>query len=274
MRLIVFCILFSLLVFSADGKEVVYTASTPAGPVVRTFLGIPLGDSVDFIRWKLTLLDNRYVLNCRYGISKPNTNGFINDGNTVEIRGELKKEGNYYRLKNGHRILRIAGLNSNLLHLLNAENKLLVGNSGWSYTLNTNAPTLTNKVSITAKQNHVEDSMVFEGRTPCGVPGIIAPGVLCYKLKWHIVLYGNKAINEPGTYKAFGTPYRKEGGKKGNWKIMTLANNSVIYQLDDDSGNGFLYLLKVDEHILLFTDARGKLLVGDEDFSYTLNRCG
>lgn len=27
-----------------------------------------------------------------------------------------------------------------------------------------------------------------------------------------------------------------------------------------------------DEHVLVFTGAAGKLLTGDEDFSYTLNR--
>ena len=42
--------------------------------------------------------------------------------------------------------------------------------------------------------------------------------------------------------------------------------------MNDDKGNGLLYLLKLDEHILVFTDAHEKLLVGNEDFSYTLNR--
>jgi len=42
--------------------------------------------------------------------------------------------------------------------------------------------------------------------------------------------------------------------------------------LNDDNGNGFLYLLKLDEHILAFTDTDEKLLVGNEDFSYTMNR--
>ncbi|MEJ0101316.1 MAG: hypothetical protein WDO19_01635 [Bacteroidota bacterium] len=49
-------------------------------------------------------------------------------------------------------------------------------------------------------------------------------------------------------------------------------NNRVIYQLNDDDGKGFIYLLKPGEQILLFTDEGGKLLVGNEDFSYTLNR--
>lgn len=57
----------------------------------------------------------------------------------------------------------------------------------------------------------------------------------------------------------------------GSWKIIAGKNGRTIYQLNDEDGNGFLYLLKLDEHVLVFTDAKGKLLVGDEDFSYTLN---
>jgi hypothetical protein len=41
--------------------------------------------------------------------------------------------------------------------------------------------------------------------------------------------------------------------------------------MNDEQGKGFMYLLKLDDHILVFTDADGKLLVGDEDFSYTMN---
>jgi len=42
--------------------------------------------------------------------------------------------------------------------------------------------------------------------------------------------------------------------------------------LNDDKENGFLYLLELDENILMFIDAQGNLLVGNEDFSYTMNR--
>ena len=60
------------------GEERKYTGSTPADPFVRSFLGIALQDSVDFVRWQLTFQNNNYTLNCNYGIGKPNTNGFIN----------------------------------------------------------------------------------------------------------------------------------------------------------------------------------------------------
>ena len=77
-----------IIVSCASGKENkkenIYTGSTPADAIVRSFLGIPLTDSIDFIRWKLILQDNRYQLQCNYGISKPNTDGFINGGKKIE----------------------------------------------------------------------------------------------------------------------------------------------------------------------------------------------
>jgi hypothetical protein len=57
-------------------KEMNYTASTPAGNEVRDFLGISQVDSMDFIRWKLKIIDGKeFNLSCTYGIGKPNTNG-------------------------------------------------------------------------------------------------------------------------------------------------------------------------------------------------------
>ena len=271
MKLITPFLSILLIVSCAAAKEKIYTGSTPAGPVIKSFLGIPLSDSVDFIRWKFILGDNRYQLQCNYGIGKPNTNGFINGGTKIDLEGECRKENNYYQLQNGIKSLKVAELNENLLHFANADNSLLVGNGGWSYTLNNIAPSGTHQINIRAAPTTLKDSIAFQGRTPCNVPGVIAPGRLCYKLKWYMVLYAN-TTNGSGCYKILGTPWRKEGGRKGNWKLITGKNGSTIYQFNDDQGNGFLYLLKLDEHILVFTDPQGKLLVGDEDFSYTLNR--
>ena len=270
----IYSILFSLLltVSSVSGKEKNYTASTPADPAVRTFLGIPLTDSIDFIRWKLKIDDNKYTLECNYGIGKPNTNGFYNGGKKIELTDALKKEKNYYQLYNDHKILNLIELNDNLLHLLDEKNNLLVGNGGWSYTLNNMTPTVTDQMNITAKQTMVKDSIAFEGRTPCGVPGIIAPGKECYKLKWYVVLYANKDRNAAGNYKLWGTTWRETGGRKGNWQMFTGSNGRIIYQLNDENDKPFIYLLKLDEGVLIFTDAKGNLLVGDLDFSYTLNR--
>src|SRR5437016_11428753 len=130
---------FFILLFAScvNGKEKIYIGSTPATHlVVRAFLEIPVSDSVDFIRWKLILADNKYSLQCQFGISKPNTDGFMKDGTKIELKGELKKQKNYYFLRNGSKNLMMLELNNNLLHLLNKDITLLVGNSGWIYKLN------------------------------------------------------------------------------------------------------------------------------------------
>jgi hypothetical protein len=259
---------------TGTGKEKIYTGSTPAAPVVRSFLGIPLTDSIDFIRWQLFIQGDRYHLHANYGIGKPNTNGFINDGIKIELSGKLKKEKNYCTLENGEKILSAVELNEDLLHLLDTGNNMLVGNGGWSYALNNLTPSVTDQVSVIAKQTALKDSMSFEGRTPCNVPGVIEPGSLCYKIKWYIVLYAKN--NAPAGFKILGTRWRKEGGITGNWMISKAKNGGIIYQLNyglsDGKGSGILYLMKLDEGVLVFTDAKEKPLVGDEDFSYTLNR--
>ncbi len=266
-------IFFSFVIFNscAKAKENNFTGSTPAGNVVKDFLGIPLADSVDFIRWNITLDNDRYHLFCHYGIGKPNTNGFINDGKKIAFKAELEKKGNYYQLRNGDKVLILAELNGNLLHIADNSNSLLTGNGGWSYTLNKVSPSATSQVNIFSQQNILKDSVAYIGRTPCKIPGIVPAGTTCYKLKWSIVLYAGAANNETGTYRMNGTPYYEKGGITGKWKIVTGKNNRIIYQLNDDNGKALIYLLKLDENILVFTDEQGNLLVGDGDFSYTLN---
>lgn len=269
-----FCVLLSTLLIGTFGKakEFTYTASTPAGAVVKDFLGISLHDSVDFIRWKLVISDEHYALQCNYGIGKPNTSGFIDGGKIITTDGRLQKEHKYYRLSNGSRKLTLAVLNIDLLQVANSDGSFLIGNGGWSYTLNNIHPLGKSQINFAAATTAINDSSVFEGRTPCAVPGVIEPGTLCYKLKWKIVLYGNAKKNSPTTYKVFGTPWRKEGGRLAKWQIINTREGGMVYQLNDEKGNGFLYLLKADENILLFTGANGKVLTGDQDFSFTLNK--
>jgi hypothetical protein len=269
--ILLFCSLF-LIVSFANSRESSYTASTPANETVRKFLGIPLTDSVDFIRWKLVLNDKQYTLNCSYGISQPNTNGFYDGGKKIELSGRVMREKNQLAIWNENKNLKIILLNDDILHLANNDNSLMIGTAGWSYTLNNMAVTGSTGMSATPKATVIKDSMVFTGRSPCGVPGIIAAGKLCYKLKWHIVLYGNTVKNVPTTCKVFGTPYRKEGGKPGTWKIVNKPDGHIRYEVKDEKGNTYLFLEKADENILYFTDAAGKLLAGNEDFSYSLNR--
>ena len=274
MKLIATLLSLTLLVSWANSKETNYTASTPAAPLVRKFLGISLADSIDFIRWKLSITENKYSLECIYGIGKPNTNGFYDGGKKIAFPGEIKKEKNNYLLINNNKTLTLAELNNNLLHILNNDNTLLIGGGGWSYVLNNMTPSLTNKVNMIAKQTSYRDSVAFQGRTPCGDFSINHPGNGCIKMKWYIVLYANAVKNEPTTYllnrsHMFPLEYP---GKKGTWKIIEGKDGRIIYELTPDKETIHTYLLKLDDGVLIFTDANGNLLVGDHDFSYTLNR--
>ena len=260
-----------LLVSCASSKETNYTASTPADPLVRTFLGISLTDSIDFIRWKLSLTNKKYSLECSYGIGKPNTNGFY-DEKKVILNGIVKRENNNYMLENGNHVLKLTELNANLLHILNKDNALLIGGGGWSYALNNIAPTITNQINLTAKQSALKDSVVFQGRTPCEDFSINRSSQSCIKMKWLIVFYANK--NEPTTYllNRSNTLPLDYPGKKGTWKIIAGKDGRIIYELTPDKESIPTYILKLDEGVLIFTDAKGNLLVGNQDFSYTLNR--
>jgi hypothetical protein len=265
--IIVFAGLFSYCTATTQ----IFRGSTPANAVVKSFLGIPLTDSIDFIRWRLNIDGEKFSLSCNYGIGKQGTNGFINGGKHVEFSGSTTRENSYFLLRHKNKMLWVIEINPSLLHLLDRQQKLLVGNGGWSYTLNGLSASNWSINNLRTIAIRIKDSTVFEGRTPCGVPGVVEPGNVCYKLKWRIVLYTDAADSGKGGYRAFGTEWRQEGGRRGSWTRVNTGKK-IIYRLNDGQDKPWLYLQQLDEHILIFTDAGGKLLVGDEDFSYTLNR--
>ena len=272
MRAMSSLVLFTIFGFCSHDTGQVYTASTPTAVPIRNFLEIPLKDSVDFIRWKLSIGANSYSLDCHYGISKPNTNGFIKDGSKRSLQGDLKKAGNIYHLFNGRKELKLIALNPDLLHLMGTDNKPMTGNGGWSYTMNKVKGNANYPLGITMVPGPLKDSITFEGRTPCGIPGIIEPGKECYKLKWKLLLYTNSDSHQPSSYKLYGTAWRSQEPLIGKWRMVAGKNPVGVYQLLDKNEKPFIYLQPVSDNLVLFSDASGNLLVGDEDFSYTLNR--
>ena len=261
----------SLFSSCSNTKGQSYTASTPAGLTIRSFLGIAAHDSIDFIRWQLSIDDTRFRLTCNYGIGKPNTNGFIDGGNNVAFTGACKQEPEYITLQYDNREIRLQRINENLLHFVDDNNQLMAGNGGWSYTLNNVVADKSGRIRVKSVQHQFKDSSVYIGRTPCGVPGILPKGQPCYKLKWKLVLYANKKGN-PTTFRIFATNWRTDGGKTGKWEINTTKNGPIVYNLFDETGNHLLQFIKADDSILFFTDKKEILLTGDEDFSYTLNK--
>jgi hypothetical protein len=265
-----FLFLFVLIAYYSNGREKTYVGSTPAGDVVRTFLGIPLSDSVDFVRWWITITDKTYSLKCNYGVGKPNTPGFWNGGKWIELNGSVTEKDNYYSFQNKDRVLKMLELNPGLLHLADEHKNLLVGTGGFSYALNNNKTPATSQVTTISKQELLKDSMAYVGRTPCSDFSINRPGSNCIKMKWSIVFYTNLANHTPTIYLLNRS--RVDVGKKGTWKIVKGKDGRVIYELTPENETIPTYLLKLDDNILLFTDAKGNLLIGNEDFSFTLNR--
>jgi hypothetical protein len=257
---------------AANSKETSYQGCTPADLTVRKFLDISLTDSIDFIRWNLVLRDGGYELSCRYGVGKPNTNGFINE-QRVAFKGSLVKQDSYYRLLQGNKVLNILEVNLSVLHLLDENKQLLIGNGGFSYALNSKTPEKSVRFNYTSRPGPLPHLMAFQGRTPCkeisGIMGI-QTSPECNKKKWYIILFTD-STGKPSYYLQGGRQYRKESMERGRWEIVQ-KNGRTVYKLSAERYPNPFYLLSAGDSILFFTDAEGNLLVGNEDFSYTLNR--
>jgi hypothetical protein len=263
------------------------------------------------IKWSLTLYQDTntltpttYKLNFEYGFLDPETNRFSKGGMGVErggkwttVRGtKTKPDAVVYQLDPDKTQGAVSFLkeDENILNLLDRDQSLMVGNPSWSYTLsragnlgrNTQRESLPSASSLqptrlTAPalpatpypftQEH------FEGRSPCREVARqlnIAVNADCNKAKWDLTLYRDPGTHTPTTYQLKGTFYRQRM-REGRWAIVQGAETKpgmVVYLLDPDKPQETLSFLKADENILFFFDRERNLMVGNEDFSYTLNR--
>lgn len=275
MKTIFFLCTLLLLSFTIVAKERTYIGSTPAAPIIREFLGISLTDSIDFIRWKLALSFTGYKLECQYGLSKPNTNGFI-DEKRVSFTGTSKKDGIHYYLVNDGKTLNVIEINTSIVHLADDRDQLLSGNGGYSYALNSVNGKPTAIFNFPSKDTPLKTATVYEGRTPCNIlSDAVGMGRAsnCYKLKWYFIFHTDPATGKPSYYLRNGKRPIKEGMAKGTWEIITGKDGRIIYKVNPTPEDAYtLYFVKAGDNILFFTDPAGNLLVGTEDFSFTLNR--
>jgi hypothetical protein len=130
-------------------------------------------------------------------------------------------------------------------------------------------------------------SGIFEGRPPCNMAKQlkISTSSECEKLKCNLTLYQDQVTMQPTTFALIigggGDVIKAEDGSsyrqqllKGKWTIIKgVKRNSAatIYGLEIGTG-AYLYLLKGDENVLFVLDENKEFSVGNEDFSYTLNR--
>lgn len=272
-----------------------FTGSTPGDNSIKSIIGIPENDSIDFIRWELILEEMNkpsFVLNLNYGISKPNTTGFEPDDKAMTIKGRYEKR----HLKTGsfkgeiydfispgfaNDTLSLVKIGDQVLHILERDNRLMVGNGGWSYTLSLSnarydgASPLITFVPVENILNDTALEVIFGGRTPCSEIARAfnfnhPPG--CLKLKWKLTLYRDPVNLKPSTYKLQRTDIRDTGIATGKWTVYCHSDSTVIYTLDPDKPDASLSLLAGDENVLFFLDKDYGLFTGNEDFSYTLNR--
>ncbi|MFY9618801.1 MAG: hypothetical protein WAM70_20605 [Pyrinomonadaceae bacterium] len=295
---------------SAHSQLGVFVGTSPCDAVARRPLGIPASADCEMIKWNLslhqepgTLAPTTYELNFTYGMTQPNTTGFKNGGTKAERKGKWSiAQGTradsgllVYKLdaERPEESIAFVKLDENLLHLLDTDRALALGHAGWSYTLSRTeklrSPTDPSKDAATPVQTTSNTNLSssgatassvlgrFVGRSPCvevarEMNQTVEPD--CIKVKWDLTLYHDAKTLAPTTYKLDGTFYREQT-RKGTWKLLrgVGANpGAVIYQLDPDASQGSLLFLQADDNVLYFLDRSRNLLVGNNDFSYTLNR--
>jgi hypothetical protein len=126
----------------------IYVGSTPCDSFIRAQIGIPANVKCDFIKWQLSIDvsgSDSFEIKATYGESKPNTLGFIKATEFQAIGKYQFSTGS----KDNHKayILKLSppefktpviliAMDQNILHFADQNNRLLVGNGGWGYVLN------------------------------------------------------------------------------------------------------------------------------------------
>jgi hypothetical protein len=227
--------------------------------------------------------------------SNPNrseTGSRVNLRGTCEILkgGRASRDAVLYRLtlEEPRRALVFVQVSDGLLHLLNPDQSLAVGDGGQSYTLNRtdqaekpgdsvaamHAPSVSYNISPMATGGAVFG--VFEGRTPCH--GIsrelkLSQHAGCIKAKWRLTLYQDPVTAAPTTYKVEGSLFR-EKPREGTWRVLPSPSGrfgDTLYELSS-AKEPALTLMKGDDNVLFFVNERCEPMIGHADFSYTLNR--
>jgi hypothetical protein len=272
-----------------------FVGSTPCGDEVRRFLAIA-NAACEQITWELAFADDSgagrpFELRARYHMPIPGSPNHLDAGTPLQVRGAAtfargsgpQRGRMIYTLTTDGRSLRLALLERDLLQLLTAESRLMVGNAGWSYTLNgrdaSAAPAARRMEAVDSIPRDMAGE--FEGRTPCQeIAGQLnlAVDAGCTKLKWRLTLFQDAATGRPTTYKHEGTLYRDgamygAAPRTGTWSVLRdPSSGALIYRLDRGQPGGYLLLIRADENVLFFLDTEGNALVGDRSHSYALNR--
>lgn len=302
MRILNTLLLHSLLILGtlslASATPIVFVGSTPGDELIKSQLTIPSDREVDFIRWNLLLNDtksnqNTFVLKIAFGVSQPNTLDFkteekLSFQGTYTIAPSKNKilHGVIYHLKSSSLPAEImmVKLNENIFHLLTPQHRLMIGNGGWSYTLNRKELIVDNTAvapALTSPSRLLSDTtrqVVYDGRTPCqdyAAEHQLKVTSSCFKLKWRLILNRDAITHQPTTYTIRKVVDNIPRDVSGNWRIIKGTKENpdiIIYQLDPEDPQNSICFLAGDENVLFFLDKKFRLHAGNGDFSYTLNK--
>ena len=283
----------------------VFEGITPCSPLTRPLPQIPADTNCEQMIWKIILYQDSatgtpatYTLESAYGVPQQGTPGLVGGGTPIVMEGtwaivkgtKIDPGAVVYQLNpdNPQTTVSFLKMAEDILHVLNRDQTLMVGNASWSYTLNRTDNRIP--LQITEQPGPSETSTrppipsmpagssvlgVFEGRLPCHEIVFeimkIAPYPGCAKMKSRLTLYQDQTTGSPSTYLYMGTSTIREG----TWMIVQGTESdpdAEVYQLHLEGGQQPVSFLKADENHLFLLDRDGNLLVGNALFSYTLSR--
>jgi len=285
----------------APAQSRVFVGSTPCGESIRTLLGVPRDVNADLIEWELTLNDpgesgarSTYDLRYRVGMTVPNQPGLGSAARRLERRGTWRV-GTGIRSQPAATVVELDGavsfvkVSDTILHVLEPDRRLMVGDGGWSYSLSRRdaaEPAVDAALAAadsgdgprtTSRATGPSVFGIFDGRTPCqgiarelGVPA--RPG--CWKAKWRLTLFHDPKTHQPTTYRLEGTVYGRRP-REGRWQIakaIPARTDAEVYELAAPNGEAQVLLLKGDDRVLFFLDRERRPLTGNAGSAYTLDR--
>lgn len=269
---------------SIDKSAFNLVGSTPGDSAIKKMLGIKADAVIDFIRWSLLMkADETFKLTIQYGENQPNTLGFKQGGTAQIIEGKYQVASSenweqVYTLqrKDGTAILNLVAISTNLFHMLDDQSQLLVGNAGWSYTLNREFVEAGEVATFKSSGAQLaEAKLIFEGRTPCREIALLHPEMKassdCFKIKWRLILNRDAKTGLPSTCTTRNIVDNQPRDVVGTWQLLK-SPSALIYQLKLPELHDPILLMQADNNILYFLDKKQHLLIGNKDFSFTLNR--
>lgn len=265
----------------SPGSEFITCTECPKD--IRGFLNIPANADCDMVKWKLFVFDNgKYKLDAEWK--------YIVDNRTEAKGGELLNSQGTWKVSKTNpgysksevyifaaddrpsEWVSMLKLNDNMFQLMTKEKKLAIGGGGWSNTLNRVNPVVDESIDFTLSNSVntlATDSLVLQGRSPFteGLGLDPAPGRI--KIKWLL------SLKKDQTFKLRRVMARANA-ITGKWSVVKGwkdNKDAVVYKLDTQNPQPHsLYLLKGSEDVFFFVSQEKGMLVGNDEFSYTLNR--